>query len=711
MSPPKKSLPSRKSVEFAILPPPPKRSKQQKQEDDSDTWLEMRQQPSTTRTIYSSSNSSSNNNNQQNFSSFIDENSSIPNAATAHWTAKQVVEAISTSIQPFERQEAVKKARDSFNHNVEAIHNDEIGSGADAVMVKHLTFLVYHYRLLQQQCQRLSADIGACATTKRKQDHFTIVMPTNTSDTNTTNHYDHSPLHKVNRDLIDLRKEISWTLDAMESMYRASSSIVGASFERMGQEILNLLVTLVDDEIGQRMQIIMAHQQAESQQQDEQQIPQQQVPQQQPVLSKTSNCMSFDSDEDNSLSTDMNYTNIHASFVNESDKYRCKQEDTTTRDTSNEDVRGDKKSEIRRPLAPPPSLPNMVVSPSSNSQKCISRFPNDRLVKQNQESVTPGSTPDGDLLLRKCTKLLGHLARVADATKTMAHYPGLMGSLINLVTLRPYECSPWDARLSSLWVLANLACNAENMRMMVCTPGLITALVDVASRPLQHSDSLETTMEILRSRSIASRAINNLSWAPENKLILAEHGTLIDLLAKLVICRNAPVLHKSRTVQEILLSTRRYAAGALRNLAAAPRRIKIGLCDYKSGHLLNVMTDAALNDTDVEVQERALATIHNLAIQDTAQKIVNHPALVLALKDVLLSSTEEPGEEFHRGKSASTPREHASATLLVLERSITPDMDAYENLREILDAVNPSTSTDNEDDNGDGKETTAIAEV
>lgn len=225
-------------------------------------------------------------------------------------------------------------------------------------------------------------------------------------------------------------------------------------------------------------------------------------------------------------------------------------------------------------------------------------------------------TPEGDLVLRKVSRILGHFARVGEATKPMAHFPGLLGCLVSLVTQRPYDSVPWEARLSCLWTIANLGCNPENMQMMVCFPGLIDSLIEVACRPLKPGDSLEKTMELLRSRSIASRGILNLSWAPENKNILSEHASLIDLLAELTVHRHAP-LSRSRTVMEILVTTRRYAVGALRNLAAATRCIKIGLCDYKNGHLLDILTDAALNDGDAVVKDRAFAAIHNLAIHDS----------------------------------------------------------------------------------------------
>jgi hypothetical protein len=148
---------------------------------------------------------------------------------------------------------------------------------------------------------------------------------------------------------------------------------------------------------------------------------------------------------------------------------------------------------------------------------------------------------------------------------------------------------------------------------------------------------------------------------------------------------------QSTTIHEILDTTRSHVAGALRNLAAAPRRVKIGLCSYQNGRLLDVLTDAALNDHHARVKDRAFATIHNLAVQDTAPTMLNHPALVLAIKDVLLSTADEDGD--HEPHHDGSPRDHAAATLLVLERSIQPSMDSYDNLLELLESLHPNSST------------------
>ena len=282
---------------------------------------------------------------------------------------------------------------------------------------------------------------------------------------------------------------------------------------------------------------------------------------------------------------------------------------------------------------------------------------------------------DGDIVLRKATKVLGHFARVGAATQPMAYYPGLLACLVNVLTSQPYSAFPSEVRLNSLWILANLACNTENMVMMAGQVNMLQSLIGLASRQVSPSDLVETGVEILRAQSIASRALVNLSWAPENRITMSENQALLQVLGTLIVFRDSP-FRKGRTVVDMIFQSRRHSVGTLRNLAAAPRQTKLLLVNFQNGMLLNLLTDAALNDPDVQVKERAFGTIHNLAIHDTAERMVQNPALVLALKDAMILSESEANKIF------------AQKTLLVLERSITPDMGTYETLRDLLDEVN-----------------------
>lgn len=472
--------------------------------------------------------------------------------------------AISTSIAPHERLEAIQKTKEAVDHENQRGHDEEIASGADSVLVKHLAFVM--------------------TSTKASPDNDSEITMT----------------------------ELSLTLECLELLYRASSVIVGASFRRMGPMLLQLLRTIIEDEIGRRTKHLKHNRGVK----------------QEPGLKKEPDDCHTDEEQHDSRSNSPN---------------------TTGQDGLDFQV----------------------------------------------------GTPEGDILLKKATRIFGHFARVGEATKPMAHFPGFVDGLVRIVTLQPYDNLPWEARLSALWCIANLACNGDNMEMMVRVPGLIPALIEVSRRPLHHDATLEHTMEVLRARSIASRAILNLSWSSENKSKMAANTDLLDLLTELVLRRNAPLI-RSRTVRDIVATTRRHAVGAIRNLAAASHHTKVALCNYNNGHLLDVLTEAALNDPDQSTVDRAFAAIHNLANHDTATQIVSHPALVMALKDVLMSAESSDHQD-------GTPKSHAAATLMVLERSIRPDMPEYENLKGLLETMNPeNNSSDGIDSEMDTVGVTAV---
>ncbi|KAL7581292.1 hypothetical protein ACA910_006059 [Epithemia clementina (nom. ined.)] len=491
----------------------------------------------------------------------------------AEWSLKQAIETVATAVTPDDRLRAIEGALETFTHDAQVTHDEELDSGADAILTKHLAFVLWP---LLENAPQHDGRSGHSEGTAR---------------------------------------ELRLTLDALESVYRASSEAVGRSFKRVGRELVKVILTALNKELDRRVEENLV------------------------VEDQTSTSKEGESD----------YTNDEA---NGSGDY---------------DNDGDDKMQ----------------------QSSVSKTRNDvpRPMSSSDYSV------EGDNIIRHSARILGHFARVGNVTKTLAHFPGLLETLVRLITLCPYDRIPFEARLAAIWTLANLGCNSENMQMMVGTPGLIQGLMKVSCRSVHPGDSVESTVEILRGRSIASRCILNLSWDPENKIVLGRQAALVELLAELAVHRHAP-LAKSRTVREILITTRRHAVGALRNLAAAPRRSKIALVEHRNGHVLTVLTDAALNDPDQFVTDRAFAAISNLAIQDTAEQLVKHPALVLALKNVLVSSDEDDTAVHEEG----TPRAHASATLMVLERSIRPEMPAYNNLRNLLDALNPSMSDSKLDD-------------
>lgn len=456
---------------------------------------------------------------------------------TGNYSATDIVFSLNCAVSPEERLEALDNAIETFDHHDRDLHDAEIEAKADIALVKSLVFIEFKAGFRREP------------------------------------------------------REISTVLKALECVYRASSEAVGKSFDRVGKDLLHILVILIEIEIKKRQEAISS---------------------------------------DNPRGTGAEIHNGRSNGNND--------------ESSDE---GEKQS----------------VS----------------LLQYNHSYAH-------DLILRKATKIMGHFARVGRATRPMARFPAFLGSTLNLINMRPDPPIPFQARLNCLWTIANLACNTDNMTMMMCTPNLVNSMVSICTRQPRSSDTLETIMEILRAKSIASRTVLNLSWSPENRIVMSENAALVQVFSRLAVERQAP--YKSRTMQAILFQARRHSLASLRNICASPRQYKIALCNNNKGKLLDVLTEVALNETDQPTIDLSFSAIHNLAIEETAEAIVDRPALVLALKSVLL---EDKGK-FPEGEAQSMRCQRASATILVLERAITPDKPSYENLRELLDAINPTTN-------------------
>jgi len=460
------------------------------------------------------------------------------------------VRVLNRAMSQDERLRALEEALVTFDHNDREFHDAEIEAGADIALVKNLVLIQFKVSFCKEQA---SCDMEAT-------------------------------------------REIGSLLKCLECVYRASSDAVGKSFDRVGNDLLQILVHMINDERSSRMKI-------------------------------------------------------------------------------------------------------KTLSSGDGSQSKSTANSEDRTTGGNGGPVNTGNTAnDGfrcarDLMIRKATKIIGHYARVGKATRPMARFPGFLDSILQLCNIRPYSMIPFEARLSCLWAIANLACNVDNMTMMIGTPNLIDSLITIGNRRPESGDTVESIMEILRAKSIVSRTLLNLSWSLENKVHMSKIPALSKVLCRLALERQAPYKN-SKTMQNVLVQTRRHALASLRNICAAPKSSKISLCKYDDGKLLDTLTDVILNETDQSVINSSFTAIHNLAIPETSEVIVNRPALVLALKNVLL----EDGDDSREGERHTVKCQCASATILVLERAITPDKSSYENFRELLDTINPSNSAENTDE-------------
>ena len=453
---------------------------------------------------------------------------------------------INSSVKHQDRIDAIRVAQQSFDHGIQLTHDREIAAGADVALCKHLSLLLYKAQSEEMDRERHAAAAATGADSSR----------TTTPD----------PVHAIND--VDpgegggVIEEMGSTCEVMEAIYRCSAGTVATSFDRLGTELLPMLIKITNHEVRRRR--------------------------------------------------DRQGTAAAAS-------------------------QGDQQLQL------------------------------DPLIDSR------------DLILKKATKIMGHFARVGSLTQPLAYHPGLLSCLRRVISC-PIGLVPRECRLNALWIVANLACNAENMVMMACHPGLLETLVGPAHRPIEDEEAeigdIDMFIEALRSRDIAIRAIFNLSWAPENKLLLSEHANLVEALVRTLMYRVSSWGGFGRGVSGILLQSRKHAACALRNLAAAPRRNKQILCrQVANGTLLDKVSDSARNDPDSEVREKSLAALNNLACSATAEEFVKRSDCLEILTDnaILETDSEEGGT--------------ASHALRVLEKSIPEDDENYALLKPYLDKV------------------------
>ncbi len=236
---------------------------------------------------------------------------------------------------------------------------------------------------------------------------------------------------------------------------------------------------------------------------------------------------------------------------------------------------------------------------------------------------------------------------------------------------------PIEAKLNCLWVIANLACSAENMVLMSDHPKIRETLFETLAHPNVDEESncedIEQFIKLLRTRSVAVRAVMNLSWSQENKIPFAENIDLIENLIRIASHRETKWAGTGRGVSGILLQARRHACGTLRNIAAAPRKYKRRLCRFMSGNFLDELAQIATLDHDIEVREKIHATLFNLVSADTAKLFTEKRSV---LNVIVAAATAEDNK---RGF-----RKIAEDTLRSLEKALPEDDEAYDVLRPTL---------------------------
>jgi len=503
---------------------------------------------------------------------------------SAQLTANSVTFSINNSITKKDRVNAIFTACSTFNHGIEAVHDEEVKAGADIALCKHLSLL-----LLQRNRMRTSI---AKQNINDKHEQEKSNYEEGDQKRKHSLSVDLSP--HAESDVEGIEKEINDTVSGVEMVLRCSADSVSVSYTRAGSELLPLLLDMISEE-------------------------------------------TLKIKEDNQTFQE------HPSAISIM---------TLPNDKSKDVLKHDSSSTVS------------TLVPESVDRK-----------HEKLRELT-------DSRLKVCTKIVGHFARVGSLTEAMAHTPSFLNTLQNVISLPFTTTAPIEAILNSLWILANLACSADNMLLMARHPDLINILVRVASHPTKEEESsiesISQYMEMIRSRSIAVRAILNLSWAHENKVPFSSNLALLDALLETVSHRTSPWAGNGKGVSGILLQSRRHAAGALRNLGAAPRRYKRSLCRLRSGTFLDIMAEIASNDPDSVVRDKIHATLYNVVSADTAKLFTEKQYVIDVISNAAMNEDEDDRTGLEDGSDSYTM---ASRTLRTLEKSIPEDEEGYNVLR------------------------------
>lgn len=266
------------------------------------------------------------------------------------------------------------------------------------------------------------------------------------------------------------------------------------------------------------------------------------------------------------------------------------------------------------------------------------------------------ATPSADMksahvCLRSVTKVLCHYARVHSATMSMAHHPRILSLMISLLQ-HPVGIIPFEAHHNALWVLANMACCNENMQRMTSHDRLLDTIIQAANIMHEIDETRPIHRHALRLQHSAFRCLLNLSWDQHNKTLMSERDDLVKTIGKTVDMKTVPGSGNEarNSLGAMLLQTRMFALGTLRNIAHTPSPQKFRLCTTQDGMLLNLLSDTALSDEeDPSVRDKAFAVIFNLVSPDTAEMLILHPSLL----DSLVEAASVPSNLQLQGASTA----------------------------------------------------------
>jgi len=234
----------------------------------------------------------------------------------------------------------------------------------------------------------------------------------------------------------------------------------------------------------------------------------------------------------------------------------------------------------------------------------------------------------------RALQVLRYFSRILSAMVPMAHYPGLLDSLVYQLERQPYgkhadHFNEYDdgeprteedkhelslSRVDAIATIVNLACAEENKCKMASHNGLLDAIIRVA-----QSDPSE------EAREHAAIVLMNLSYEDENKELMVEHQDMLQTLVKLI--------------QDPSPFTRRYSSAAMFTLACVVGNTE-RMASYCGGEILESLRRVLSADPVDEARINAGEALFNMArnnTEETVQAMGEHQELLSTLAKAVLT--------------------------------------------------------------------------
>lgn len=260
------------------------------------------------------------------------------------------------------------------------------------------------------------------------------------------------------------------------------------------------------------------------------------------------------------------------------------------------------------------------------------------------------ATASAESTVSHVSRTLLHMSRISQLRVPLASHPGMMTALERVAAL-PLSVENRELRMR---LLANLANSEGNKVAIFERAGLMEATMKVAT--LDRADS---------AREYASAVLMDLSSCPANQVIMASTDKVLATLVKLAVVEDK-------------VETREYAVSGLQNLAFEKDN-RAQLVSYGSGVVIEALKNCVISDPSEKTRRRSAGALTNLACDETAERMSNHPGLLQTLAQ---ASASDKNEEV---------QQRATLALTKLANSITVRMSCWAGLLDALIAASSCT--------------------